>query len=227
MATGDENDFLSRIRALLPPWFPNPSTAPPFITGLIDAYANMAAWIYSLIQYVTLQTRIATATDGWLDLIAYDFLGPTLIRGAMTDAQFRAAIIAAIFQARNTRAAIAQVLQSLTGQAPLILVPNGGDPPGYYNGTGYYGSPTTVAFDNLQIDSAGHTLEIDTAGDQLAIAATYTWSGPTPLGSRGLPFQIFVTAYRGNGVTDAQIYAAVAATVSDGITGWVQIQNPA
>jgi hypothetical protein len=185
---GSEDNFIMRIRALLPPWFPNPFSAPPFITGLIVAYANMAAWVYSLIQYVRLQTRIATATDGWLDLIAYDFLGPTLTRGALTDAQFRSAIIAAIFQQRNTRAAIIQVLKNLTGQNPVIFVPNGNDPPGYYNNTGYYGQ--------------------------------------TLLGSRGLPFQIFITAYRSNGVTDAQIYAAVAATVSDGITAWVQIQNP-
>lgn len=186
MATGDTNDFISRIRALLPPWFPNPTAAPPFITGLISAYATGAAFIYSLIAYAKLQTRIKTATDGWLDLISFDFFGLTFQRDGQTDTAFRQSIVSQIVRPRNTIAAIEQVLFDLTGIEPVVVTAGSGAMGGFY-GYGYFG---VSGFDT------------------------------------STPYTVLVTAYRGNGASDAQITAAVLATIAAGITAIITIVNP-
>ena len=41
---------------------------------------SAGAWVYQQLQYAKAQTRIATATDVWLDIIARDFFGDRLFR---------------------------------------------------------------------------------------------------------------------------------------------------
>ena len=103
MATGDADDMLARIKATLPGWFPSDA---PILDGLLYGFATSAAWVYGLITYAKLQTRVGTATDGFLDLIAFDFFGRRMRRGTRSDALFRSAIIAELFRPRQTRQAI-------------------------------------------------------------------------------------------------------------------------
>lgn len=139
MSIGDQDDITARIKATLPPtWFPSSS---PTLDAVLAGFANAAAWVYSLIIYAKQQTRILTATDGWLDMIANDFFGRRMVRGSRSDASFRAAIIAEIFRSRQTRQAIIDVLLGLTGRAPVIFEParpqdTGGYSPGP-SGDGY------------------------------------------------------------------------------------------
>src|SRR5262245_61050768 len=63
---------LGRLRLLLPPWFGSMS---PVLDGVLSGIAAILAFAFSLFQYVKRQTRISTATDGWLELIAWDFFG--------------------------------------------------------------------------------------------------------------------------------------------------------
>lgn len=148
--TGDFNDILLRLRGLLPrSWFPNtplpilasPSgdpiltdpdggalvsttPGPPILAAVLSAPGTALAFIYALLAYVKLQTRIRTATGGNLDLIAYDFFGAGFVRApGQSDAAFAAAIVAQILLIRNTRAAITNVLTNLTGIAPTIIEP--------------------------------------------------------------------------------------------------------
>jgi hypothetical protein len=93
--TGDQDDMLARIKATLPPWFPDEA---PVLDALLSGFANVSAWIYGLIAYAKLQTRISTASDGWLDLIAYDFFGRRMTRGNRSDTLFRSAILAELFR---------------------------------------------------------------------------------------------------------------------------------
>lgn len=153
MATGDPDDIVSRVRATIPPtWYPDDAV---FLDGLLMAFGTAASWVYGLIGYTRLQTRIATATDGWLDLIANDFFGRRVTRGSRSDALFRKAIIAELFRPKQTRAAVIDAVQGLTGKAPLIFEParpqdTGGYSPGpsgdgigrviAYNTAGGYGS---------------------------------------------------------------------------------------
>lgn len=145
MTTGDQSDFLSRIKATLPTWF---ADSAPILDALLSGLARAWANIYTLYLYALLQTRIKTATDGWLDLIAGDFFGTRIARKSnQTDASFRATIIANLFRERATRKALIQVLTDLTGRAPILIEPQQpgdtgayGVPTSGYGVAGYYGS---------------------------------------------------------------------------------------
>lgn len=150
MATGDQDDMLSRLKALLPTtWF---SSANPVLDGLLSAAAYTLSWFYSLYLYAALQTRIKTATDGWLDMIANDFFGPTFYRrSGQSDASFRAWIIVNMFRERGTRNSVIKILTDLTGRAPLIIEFNKPTDTGAYRGphigyglAGAYGSLTAM-----------------------------------------------------------------------------------
>lgn len=222
MATGDQNDMVARLRADLPPqWFPNDAVDSPVLTMLLQAPASSAAHIYSLTQYAELQTRISTASDGWLDLIAFDYFEDRITRNVNeSDAAFRARIKLEILRERATRHGLYQVLLDLTGIAPVIFEP-------------------WRPADAFCLNSSA--------------------LGVGELGSRSLPAQTFVIAYRpvgsqsglsqiaglgsnyaglGSGfmaltgaaigssaVTDAAIYAAVESVRAAGTTIWVQITN--
>ncbi|QOR55294.1 MAG: hypothetical protein SHS37scaffold220_63 [Phage 67_12] len=123
MATGDQNDIQSRLRQLIPHgWFLNGLS--PLRDALLLGLGNILAFGYSLLAYVRLQTRIGTATDGFLDMIAGDFFGSSLTRAAnQTDASYRSRILINIFRERVTRRAVTSILTQLTGRAPGIFEP--------------------------------------------------------------------------------------------------------
>ena len=76
--TGDPADIVSRLWAVLPKrWFAEQS---PNLSALLLGIATPWAWLYNFITYVATQTRVSTATDTWLDLIACDFFGNLLGR---------------------------------------------------------------------------------------------------------------------------------------------------
>ena len=76
--TGDQQDILARLRTVLPArWFPDDA---PVLDGLLNGLASGWSFAYQQLQYVKAQTRIATATDVWLDIIALDFFGGRLVR---------------------------------------------------------------------------------------------------------------------------------------------------
>lgn len=89
MATGDNNDQFRRLKRLMPQsWFGDNSTV---IDAILRGFASVNASLYALIAYARLQTRINTATDGWLDMIAYDFFGNNLPRKpGQSDDSYRA-----------------------------------------------------------------------------------------------------------------------------------------
>jgi hypothetical protein len=87
-------------------------------------------------MYAKAQLRIATASDGFLDVISADFFGTTLPRKTNeSDAAFRNRIIINLFRERATRKAVTQVLTTLTGRAPLIVEPSRPADTGAYGGT--------------------------------------------------------------------------------------------
>ena len=76
--TGSVADMVSRLWAVLPRrWFAEQS---PNLSAILQSLATPWAWLYDMITYVIIQTRVSTATDTWLDLISYDFFGDILIR---------------------------------------------------------------------------------------------------------------------------------------------------
>ena len=134
--TGDQQDMLARLRTVLPTrWFPDSA---PVLDGLLSGLASGWSWAYQQLQYVKAQTRIATATDIWLDIIANDFFGSRLARRTgQSDEAFRSRIQRELFRERGTRGAIIAVLQDLTGRAPLVFEPaRSTDTGGYASLTG-------------------------------------------------------------------------------------------
>src|ERR1700734_598030 len=102
MATGDVQDIVARIKAVLPNgWF---TGSTPILDGVLKGSAAALAQVYSLISYAQLQTRLATATDGFLDLISFDYFGSLYPRKPMeADSAFRSRIQAELFLERGTR----------------------------------------------------------------------------------------------------------------------------
>src|SRR5579859_916172 len=145
MATGDTQDIASRIFRWLPArWFPTDQRT--LIQAIVNGLAAGLASIYSMIAYVALQVRIATATDGYLDLIAGDFFGNRLPRIAgELDPLYSARIRREIMRERVTREAIDRIIYDTTGNHPVIIELNrvsdiGGWRQGFAWGVGSYGS---------------------------------------------------------------------------------------
>jgi hypothetical protein len=138
---GNQAQILQRLQFLMPNgWFSVGMV--PLRDAILTGFANAFAFVFSLLGYVRLQTRIATATDGFLDLIAFDFFGADLSRGAgQSDASLKRQIIALLFRKRNTRAAIIAVIQQLLGTTPVVIEPQRAAD------TGVYDNATTLAYD--------------------------------------------------------------------------------
>jgi hypothetical protein len=183
--TGDQQDFSNRLRALLPAkWFPITApdateSATPILDGVLAGLAAAWAWLFSVYTYANLQSRIATATDAFLDIIALDFFGTRISRKAgQSDASFRRRILLEILRPRATRAAMAQALTDLTGRAPTIFEPaNSSDTGGYCSGA------------NLN--------DASLPGNLLGGGVGYNSGGG--YGCLAIPFQCFITAYRPHG----------------------------
>jgi hypothetical protein len=119
---GAAPDMLARLKAVLPPrWFADDT---PVLDGLLAGLAAAAAWLYALLATVRQQARLATASGGFLDLIAQDYLGARIARRAgQGDGAFRTRIEAELLRERGTRGAIISVLGDLTGRAPVVFEP--------------------------------------------------------------------------------------------------------
>ena len=220
MATGDQNDVYGRIKSLLPAhWFVEPT---PIIDALLAGLANGGALIYSLIQYAKNQTRIATASDGFLDLISYDFFGLLLPRrSAEQDTPFRARITSALLREKATRNGLIKSLVALTGRAPLIIEPTRPLDTGVYGGICGYGS--AGAYGSLVHNAQAWVVAYRPSNSGIPLIAGY-----------GSPSAGYSTASYGEWtslsmiigyVTDANIFAAVDAAKAAGTTMWTRLSN--
>ncbi|TXD59925.1 hypothetical protein FUT88_12425 [Ralstonia sp. TCR112] len=222
MATGDQQDIFARIRGYLPRWFGDAAQS-PIINGLLQGLAYSGAYVYSLYAYAKQQTRILTASDGWLDMIAADFFGLSIKRRAgQSDASFRANIVANLFRERGTRNAIIRVLTDLTGRTPSIIEPS------RPADCGAYDAP-----------NSGYCM----AGAYGQVSLTYQAfvQAYRPLGS-GIPnvagYSIVTTGYSAqsqgeyvdasmssNTVSDADIYAAIESVRPAASIIWTRISS--
>ena len=153
---GSVADMVSRIRAVMPAsWFPLTSpdaaaSATPVLDGMLCGIGEGWSFCHALTIFVGQQTRIATATGGFLDMICTDLFGTAIKRNTVeADAAFRSRIQANLLLPRATRAALSQTLLTLLGETPLIFEPSRAADTGGYGGAqsaaaggcGGYGSP--------------------------------------------------------------------------------------
>ncbi|MCK8648896.1 hypothetical protein M1M06_07540 [Ralstonia insidiosa] len=222
MAKGDQQDLYQRLRAQLPPWFGDAASS-PILNGLLQGLAYGWAYFYALLVYARLQTRIKTATDGWLDMIASDFFGLTLQRKTgQSDASFRANIVANLFRERGTRNAIIKVLTDLTGRAPTIIEPS------RPADTGAYGAPNSGysvagAYGQVSLTYQAFVQAYRPYGSGIPNVAGYGFS-PTgySVASQG---EYTDPSMSSNTVSDADIYAAIEAVRPVATIIWTRISS--
>ena len=225
--TGDQNDVFLRLKATLPRWF---GDSTPILDAVLQGLAWADAFIHSLYAYVRLQTRIKTATDGWLDMVAADFFGTALLRQSnQSDASFRARIIINMLRERATRTGIVKVLEDLTGRTPLVFEPARPADTGSYGGptlgygmAGGYGS-LLLPFQAFVIAYRPASTGIPTvAGYGLADYGT-TFGGPGGYGVGAIEYasQDMVLG----AVGDADIYSAVDSVKPAATVIWTRIES--
>ena len=148
--TISQSDVTTRLLNQMPRgWFDQSTKT--LLAALLIGPASALSWAYSLWAYAKLQTRITTATDGYLDLVALDFFGGTLGRfPSETDTNYRTRILALLLHPGGTRAAMVKVITALTGVAPTIMEPANPIDTGCYNGP-YLGYGVAGAYSNAAL----------------------------------------------------------------------------
>ena len=220
MATGDGDDQFARLKSLLPPWFGDAST---LIDSILRGFAQINAFLFDTIAFAKLQTRIKTATGGWLDLIAADFFGDGATRAAgQSDASFRALILANLLRERGTRRALSTVLTDLTGIEPVIFEPSRVQDTGAYNAP-IMGYGLAGRYGSLSLPFQTFVIAQRPAGSGIPRIAGYN----IPAGGYARPSR---AAYASLSmvqelVTDLDILAAVDAVKPAGTIIWVRIGN--
>lgn len=223
--TGDQSDIIGRLRALLPArWFPDQA---PVLNTVLAGLGSAWAWLYSMVQFARAQTRIATATDVWLDMISSDLFGDTLGRRvAESDASFRQRIQAEVLRPRGTREAMMKLLVDLSGRSPKIFEP------ARPTDTGGYGGISGKAF-GFAYGQAGGWGSLQLPFQSFIVAYRAASSGISQVNGWGQPaggYGIGSIEYGGldmieGQLTDQAIYSSIARCLPVASTAWVSLQN--
>jgi hypothetical protein len=238
MAIGDQQDFVSRIRAQLPNgWFASAAMAPLLLgvlNGLAYAHASLQLWIV----YARSAIRFSTATSDALDAKVEDFLGSRISRQiGETDEAFRLRANREILRPKATRSALAQEILDATGAPGVIVEPrNPQDTGGYgtrgsaqtygafYGSAGAWGS-RSLPFQEFVTVSRPPIVTVPNAGGWSVGAAAGGY------GTRSQPTTYYGPQFyisRGSqAITDAAIYAGIASVLPVANIAWVCIVNPA
>ena len=218
--TGDQSDILARIRAVLPVrWFADTT---PILNSLLSGLSWAWSWIYSLLKYVQAQTRIATASDVWLDVIASDFFGDRLRRRAgQSDDAFRLLIQDNLLREHGTRQAIINAVKDLTGRQPSIFEPmRTTDTGGYTAGGVGYGAGG--GWGSMLLPFQCFVTAFRPLGTGISLISG--WGAPA--GGYGIGTIEYASLAMVQGqVTDADINAAIANVLPVAAIAWTTIQN--
>jgi hypothetical protein len=213
---GDAADMEARLRRLLPPWFGSES---PVVDALLAGAAQVLAFSYGLYAYAKLQTRLATATDAWLDFAGMDFFGRFPRFKGELDRPYSRRIRLEVFRDRVTRHAYDRAVFDITGDHPEVFEAwrpgccGGYGAPGLALGrVGRWGSRTTP------FEVIVSTPELQNYG----IPERGGWgSGVGGYGSGNFSFVDDADTV-GSGPTQADVLAAIERVRAAGITAYVR-----
>ena len=219
----DTSSWTARIRRLLPRgWFAEEGSTPlldGLLAGLGYAHAQLSAWY----AFSRAQTRLATATDVFLDGLAADFLGSRISRNVgEADTAFRVRVRREILRPRATRSALVSELTALTGVAPLVVEPgNSSDTGGYRLGGVGYG--TGGAYGSVILP-----FQVFVTAFRPAIAPPPGVDGYRGgLGGYGVGAVEYAQASAIVGVPDEEVYAAIESTRPAATIIWTRLTNGA
>lgn len=225
--TGDQQDAFKRIKSALPRWF---GDSAPILDGVISGLSWASAFVYSLWAYAKLQTRIKTATDGWLDMISADFFGAALPRKSnQSDASFRARILINMFRERATRNGVIKVLQDLTGRTPAVFEPM------RPLDTGAYSAPNSGyglagGYGSMLLPFQAFVTAFRPSGTGIPVVGGYglanygaTNGGPGGYGIGAIEYADMAMVQ--GAVTDADIYAAIDSVKPAATILWARINS--
>lgn len=221
MATGDTQDIAARLKALLPNgWFRDTA---PVLDAVLSGIATALASAYSLCAFARLQTRISTASDGFLDLIGFDYFGGKLPRRASEgDDSYRARILDALLAEKGTRRGMIRTLTALTGRTPRVFEPERpADTGGYRVGGAGYG--VAGGYGALNAPYQAFITAFRPIGQGIPNLGGYG-SGVGGYSVGGQLSYASLSQVQG-AVTDADIYAAINDVIPAGTTAWTQIQS--
>lgn len=211
---------LTRLLLVIPRWF---GSTFPVLTAILNGIGTALDNFQALQQYLQLQLRIRTATDGFLDLMAGDYFGQSLSRNVgESDASFRSRILSNLFAPVVTRYAILARLYTLTGRTATIFEPgNTMDTGGYSLGGCGYG--VAGGWGSLSMPAQFFVYPKRQASSGIPFVGGYGSS----VGAYSTPSQAewASLSMATQGVPDSAIYALINKIRATGVTAWVQISN--
>lgn len=216
--TGDQDDILNRIKQALPAgWFEGET---PVLNAVLAGFAYAWAHVYALLNYLKLQTRIRTATDGWLDLIAGDFFGDTYQRRGRNDDTYRRGIIANLFRERGTRQGLRGALVDLTGMEPVIFEPQRLTDGMALGNTSFLGCVPMCTVDQLPFQCF---VTVNRAPGSGILVVAGLGENTFGLGQSGVDALISMNQVQ-QAVTDQDIYETINRVKPAGTIVWTRIQ---
>lgn len=221
---GDQTDMLGRLKAVLPlHWFADNT---PVLDALLSGLASTASGLYQMLAYVRLQTRIATATDVFLDMLAVDFFGTRVARRAgQSDDAFRANISTELLQDRGTRTAVISVLTNLTGRTPIVFEPARPADTGAWGVGSSYGSTDASGmggWGSLMLPFQCFVTAYRPQGQ--GVALVIGWGGFAGGWGSGIIEYANLSMIQGQ-ILDIDIDAAIASVMPVASIAWTQISN--
>jgi hypothetical protein len=220
-----EQDIFLRIKATLPGrWFGEET---PVLDSILHSMS--AGWmdLFNLLHYVSMQSRISSAFERWLDLIAQDYFGHRVWRRLLeADDSFRQRIKTELLRDRCTRAAIYDVLLELTGRSPIIFEPANPEDTGCYgsldsNGIGSAGYCTSGGWGNLNLPFQAFVRAFRPTPTRVAMING--WGGS--VGAFGVGLSAYISSGANSSWADnPEIYDAIAGTAPVGTIIWISIE---
>ena len=199
-------------------WFADSS---PILDAVLTGIANAWVGLLALLDGVKAQGRVATAGGIFLDIAAHDYFGEALMRRvAEADAAYSTRIQQNLVSPRATRLGVVQAVQNLTGRIPAIFEPRNPADTGGYNLNMGYGLAGGYGSMNLPYQFMVRAYRPD--GLPVSNGTGYVVG---PGGYNAAPtFYADISEFQGN-VSDAEIYACIAAVVPTTSVAWTNISN--